>query len=67
MILTNRLAMAQQRPSRRPDNDPDLCTLQQLWVRTHGSEHGLAPVLRTFQNNPTLPLQQVVRQHDLCA
>jgi hypothetical protein len=67
MILTKRLATARQRPRRRPDNDPDLCTLQQIWVRTYGSEHGLAPVLRNFQNDPSLPLHQVVNEYNLHA
>lgn len=61
MILTQRLTVARER--RRPDNDPDLCTLQTLWVRAYGSEHGLAPVLRAFQNDPAATLEDYIAAH----
>jgi hypothetical protein len=58
MILTQRLNAARER--RRPDNDPDLCELQTLWVRAYGSEHELAPVLRAFQNDPAATLEDYI-------
>jgi hypothetical protein len=58
MILNQRLATARQR--RRHDTDPDLCELQTLWVRAYGSEEGLAPVLRAFQNDPAATLEDYI-------
>ena len=61
MFLTQRLEAARTR--RRLDTDPDLCQLQTLWVQTYGSEHGLLPVLREFQNNPSATLDVYIDRY----
>lgn len=64
MTLSERLAFAQSRPkNQRPDNDPDLCQLQAIWVRTYGNESGLAPVLKRFQRDPQAKLEDYVNRY----
>jgi hypothetical protein len=67
MTLKQRLELAKQKPAIRPDNDPDLCRLQALWVRSRGSEAGFEPVLRRFKSDPHARLSDYIQQYDLTA
>lgn len=65
MTLQQRLQYNKSGRPTRPDNDPDMCRLQALWVRSRGSERGFEPVLRQFRNDPYAPLAEYIQRYDL--
>lgn len=67
MTLKQRLDLAKGNPVVRADNDPELCRLQALWVKAHGSEAGFEPVLRRFKHDPHARLSDYIRQYKLSA
>ncbi|MEM6282270.1 MAG: hypothetical protein AAF787_08770 [Chloroflexota bacterium] len=65
MTLQQRLKQASGQSKTRPDNDPDLCRLQELWVRVYGDERHFEPIYQKFRADPDARLTDYIRQYHL--
>jgi hypothetical protein len=65
MGLQDRLNKARGEVTPRPDNDPDLCRLQALWVRAYGNEKNFEPVYQQFRTNPEAELTDYIQRYNL--
>jgi len=67
MGLQDRLKKARGEVITRPDNDTDLCRLQELWVKVYGNERDFEPVYHQFRSNPDAELSDYIRRYNLQA
>ncbi|MEL6149257.1 MAG: hypothetical protein AAFV33_18445, partial [Chloroflexota bacterium] len=65
MTLQQRLNKKKGAVNVRPDNDPDLCRLQELWVQVYGDERHFEPIYQKFRTNPEARLDDYIRQYHL--